>query len=329
MVLKVARRSGWPIPAFVLVMVFLGLFSIPVVAAEKFPVKPIELVAWAKPGGGSDIFCRSLAKSAEKVLPVPLVVINKAGGSGAVGMAYEANQPADGYTVLAVTSNLVLTPNTGGSQQTYRDFVPIIRVGIDLEVLYVRTDSPYKTVKDLLEDAARRPGQIKFGLFGTGTIDHLVAYSLSKQAKVKFSYIPFTGGGEVMTSLLGGHVDAIVGNPGEVAAQVEAKQIRPLAVASGKRTGAFPEVPTFTELGYPIVYEQLRGLVAPKGTPPEVVKALHDMFKKVMEQPSFVNYMKGEGIEPAYMNGDDFLKFIANEDRKAAETLEDLGLKKK
>ena len=295
-------------------------------AKGEYPTKNIEMVAWASPGGGSDRMCRSFAKSTEGVLPQTMYVINKKGGSGAVGMAYVQGKRADGYTLLGITNNLVFTPLTRPEfKYSYKDFTPIIMWGFDAKSIAVSTKSPYKTIEDLVKAAKDNPGKIKIGIYGTGTDDHIMAYLLGKEAGVKFGFVPFEGGGEQVAALLGGHTNAQVSEVQEVKAQVDAGKIRILAFATEQRLIGLPDIPTLREKGWNVVVPKFRGLVVKKGTPDEIVSYLISRSLKAIQTPTFNNYLKRGMIEPYFLVGEGFEELIREQVGTFSAVLKELG----
>ena len=306
-------------------MVFLGIGNGPVLAAG-YPDKAIEMIAWASPGGGSDRMCRTFAKATEGILPQPVVVVNKPGGGGAVGMAYVQSKPADGYTVLGVTNNLVFTPLTKPElKYSAKDFTPIIMWGFDAKAIAVAADGPYKTIDDLVAAARQKPGEIKFGTFGLGTDDHITGYMLGTEAGVKFGFVPFDSGGEQLAALLGGHISATVTEVGEVDEQLKAGKVRILAVATDQRLEGLPDVPTLKEKGWDVVVPKFRGLVVKKGTPQEIVDYLISRSLMAIQTPLFKNYLKTSLIEPYFLVGEGFGELIQHQEQTFGKVLKELG----
>ena len=306
-------------------LVLLGLGS-GLAAAESYPSKAIEMVAWASPGGGSDWMCRAFAKAAGNYLDQEMYVINKKGGGGAVGMSYVQSRPADGYTVLGVTNNLVFTPlSKPNFKYSYKDFQPIVMWGFDPKVIAVGASTPYMTIEDLVAAAKKEPGKIKFGLFGTGTDDHIISVMLGQEAGVKFGYVPFDSGGEQLAAMLGGHVAAMVTEFQEVATQVEAGKVRILAAATGQRLDSLPDVPTMAEKGWDVVVPKFRGLVVKKSVPDEVKDYLIAKSLTAIQDPVFKNYLKNSMIEPYFLVGREFEELIGKQQVKFGQILKELG----
>lgn len=320
------KVSGKAMVVLALVMLITVAVGIPALAKGEYPTKSVEMVAWASPGGGSDRMCRTFAKSVEGILPQTMYVVNKKGGSGAVGMAYVQGRPADGYTVLGVTNNLVFTPLTRPEfKYTYKDFEPIIMWGFDAKTLTVATSSPYKTIDDLVKAAQRKPGKVKIGTFGTGTDDHIMGYLLGKEAGVKFGFVPFDSGGELVAALLGGHIDAQVAEVIEVKAQMEAGKVHILAVGTEQRLADLPDVPTLQEKGWNVVVPKFRGLVVKKGTPDKIVAYLISRSLKAIQTPTFKNYLKRSLIEPYFLVGEGFEELIREQVDQFGTVLKTLG----
>jgi len=314
---------------------FLGLLAVAALAAAlsltpaqaaDYPAKQIEMVAWASPGGGSDIMCRAFAKAAEGIIPQTIYVVNKKGGGGAVGMAYVQGRPADGYTLLGVTNNLVYTPiSKKDFQFSHKDFEPIVMWGYDPKCIAVAADSPFKTIEDLVAAAKAEPGKVKLGTFGPGTDDHVTGYMLAKQAGVQFGFVPFDSGGEILAALLGGHIGAQVTEVAEVKSQMDAGKVRILTVATEKRLEALPDVPTMSEKGWKVVVPKFRGLVVKKGTPQAVVDYLIANSLKAVQTPEFQKYQKDSFVEPAFLTGKDFRQLIEQQVAETEPLLRELG----
>jgi putative tricarboxylic transport membrane protein len=219
----------------------------------------------------------------EKLFTHTIAVVNRPGGGGAIAFAYVAGKKGDPHFWLTATTSFLTTPLLGKSKYTYKDFTPLVNLAYDDFFVTVRADSPYKTMKDLIADAKKRPGQINTGgTYAPGT-DALISHMIEKAAGVKFNYIPFKSGGEAMVALLGGNLDMFYPNPGEALAQVEAKKVRILAVASEKRMAAVPDIPTLRELGINATFQQVRSIAAPKDLAPEAIRFYEELFRKLAE----------------------------------------------
>jgi tripartite-type tricarboxylate transporter receptor subunit TctC len=287
---------------------------------STFPTKPITLVTWSSPGAGGDLTVRAIQKGLDGILPVATTVENKSGGSGAVGMQYVASKPADGYTVLLATKNLVLTPHTGGTAIDYKAFEAVARLEREPFFIAVKADSSYKTLTDLVNAAKAKT--LSMGGAFAGSTDAMTAQKFMEAAGVKFTYVPFEGGGDTITALLGGHIDAQIGAPSELTPQVEAGAVRILAACSEERYDAFPDVPTTSEQGVNMgTSENWRGFVVPKGTPADVIKTLQDYFQKASQSQAYKDYQKNNGMSDAWMDSAEFATSIAEQDAEIVEYL--------
>ena len=254
------------IVSLLLVVVLLGTLGAGCAAGgTKFPEKPVTLVVHASAGGGSDIFARTMSATYEKskLLTQPIVVENKAGGSGAVAFAYVAGKKGDPYFLLTAVTSFVTTPLQNPGQPNYKDFTPIANLAFDEYFLMVKAESKYKTMKDLIDDAKKQPEKtIKAGGTQLGSADSVCMYLIEKATGVKFNYIVFNSGGEVNAALLGGHVDIAVSNPGEALELAKAGKIRNLGVFQRSGSPALPTFPTMKEQGIDAI---LRSEPRPRG----------------------------------------------------------------
>jgi putative tricarboxylic transport membrane protein len=258
----------------------------------KYPSRPIEVVVPFAPGGGTDNLMRMIVGIIEehKWTPVPINVVNRAGGSGTVGYTYLLGKRGNPYVVAGAAPTIVSAKIEGRLKGNHRDGMTMLMiVAIDELMLSVRNDSPYRTIEDFVTAARARPGQLTVGGTATNSEDHIFTYLLEKAAGLKVKYVPFNSGGEVTTALMGGHVDAGVMNPNEIVAQVEAGKARNLAVASRKRLADAADLPTFAEKGYELYWEQMRGVVGPAEMGAEAVKWWEETLRKVTETNSYLD----------------------------------------
>jgi putative tricarboxylic transport membrane protein len=297
--------------------------------AQKFLTKPVEFVCHAAVGGGSDIMARMMQAviEKEKLCPQTVTVVNRAGGGGAIAFAYVAGKKGDPHFWLTATTSFLTTPLLGKSKYTYRDFTPLANLAYDDFFITVRADSPYKTMKDLIADAKKKPGQIRTGgTYAPGT-DALISHLLEREAGVKFNYIPFKSGGEAMIALLGGTLDMFYPNPGEALAQLEAKKVRILAVASEKRLEAAPDFPTLRELGINAAFQQVRSIAAPKDIPQEAIRYYEELFRKLADSKLWKEkYIKENMLTWDYKNSAETRKLWESNNESCTRIMKEMGV---
>jgi len=302
-------------------------------AQAKYPTKTIEVVVPYAPGGGTDNLMRMIGGIIDenKWSPVPINVVNRAGGSGAVGYTYLIGKKGDSHVVAGATPFVVSGRIEGRIPGNHRDAMTILMiVAIDELMLSVRSESKYQTIDEFVKAAREKPGQLTVGGTSTNGEDHIFTYLLEQAAKIKVKYVPFNSGGEVTAALMGGHVDAAVENPNEIVAQVEAKKAKNLAVAARKRLADAPDVPTFAERGYEFFWEQYRGVVGPTGMSAEAVKWWQDTLKKVTDTPKWKEqYIKRNLLTPVAWTGEEANKYLDGLNAKYEKALGDLGAIKK
>ena len=256
-------------------------------AQASFPDKPISIIVPYNPGGGTDTTGRFLANEAEKYLSQPVTVVNRAGASGTVGTAEAAGAKPDGYTLYFSASDaLVTTPHSLKVPYSVDNFRGIVGVSFAPSSIAVRTDSPWKTIEDLLAEKDSDK-IINRGHSGAGGLHHTLLKSLFSQTGIKFRDIPFQGGGKTIAALRGGHVELIGGTPGAMVASIEAGEVRVLALSSPERLDTFPDIPTLKEKGLDIVATVEWYLLAPKDTPDDIVAILEEAFMKAASSDEF------------------------------------------
>jgi putative tricarboxylic transport membrane protein len=302
-------------------------------AQAKYPSKTIEVVVPFAPGGGTDNLMRMIVGIIDenRWSPMPINVVNRAGGSGVVGYTFLINKKGDSHFVAGAAPTIVSGKVEGRLPGNHRDvFTSLMIVAIDELMLSVRSDSKYQTVEEFVKAAKERPGQLSVAGTGTNSEDHIFTYLLEKAAGIKLKYVPFNSGGECTVALMGGHVDAGVMNPNEIVAQVEAKKAKNLAVAARKRLKDAPEIPTFAEKGYEFYWEQMRGVVGPAGMSPEAIKWWQDTLKKVVESRKWQEqYIKRNLLTPVAWTGEEGNKYLDSLNGKYEKALGDLGAIKK
>ncbi|MDQ2079305.1 tripartite tricarboxylate transporter substrate binding protein [Xanthobacteraceae bacterium Astr-EGSB] len=292
--------------------------------AQQFPTKEVQILIPYAPGGATDLVFRALAASSQKYLGQAVVVVNRAGGGGAVGFNEGAQAKPDGYTLTTAVTPLAILPHQVKTTFSYQNFAPIINVVQDPAMLQVQAAAPWKTTKEFVDYARQNPNTITVGNSGAGGGVHLIAAAFEHAIGAKFNHIPFAGGGPSVTALLGGHVNAVSVSPPEGIAHVKAGKLKIIALFSDKRMADFPDVPTVREQGIDFSMSQWRGLAAPKGTPPEIIKILHDAFKKGMEDPTFIKSAESMSVTLSYVGPADFGKLMAADHERYAKLVAEL-----
>ena len=299
-------------------------------AQDKFPAHAITMVVPFPPGGVADTTGRPTAAAMEKVLKQPMAVTNRPGAGGAVGNAAVANAKPDGYTILMALSSISVIPAADElfdrkPAYSLNQFAPIALISADPTFLTVRTDSPWKTAKDFVADAKKKPGQLSFSSSGVYGALHMPMEMFMHAAGIKMRHVPTTGGGPALTALLGGHVDVTAGGPAAISGHVQGGKLRALAGWGTKRHPSYPDVPTFKELGYDVEYYIWAGLFAPAGTPEPVMKVLRDAARKAVEDPEFKAQMKKVNSPIVYMDAPEFRKYWEADAKRLAVAVKVVG----
>lgn len=313
-----------------IVLVITLVFSLAGMAsALEYPTKKIEMVCYSAAGGGTDVFVRTACQLLEPIINGQIIVSNMPGGAGTRGTTYVMGKPADGYTLLACTSTISASYYRGAMEYSYDDLIPIAMGMNEVQSVAVRADSPLKTADDLV--AAIKSGQvIKWATSNLGSIDHFVAYAITKglgKSIDDMQVIPFSSGSEALLAGLSGAVDAMVNNPSELMGQVDAGQVRILMILGDRRSKFLPNVPTAREVGLDYVLGTWRGVAVKKGTPPEIVELLRNGFKQVFQSEKYKKYLEFNLMDENWLIGDDFGEFIAWDAEFTRQAIEDLGLK--
>jgi tripartite-type tricarboxylate transporter receptor subunit TctC len=299
-------------------------------AAQDYPNHPVTMVVPFPPGGVADITARPVAEAMGRFLQQPVVVENKAGAGGGVGMQYVSRAKPDGYTVLLALSSISIIPEADkvlGRDPMYQlsQLVPIARFTADPTVLAVRADSPYKSVADLLEAAKKSPGSIPYGSSGNYGTMHVPMEMFSGAAGVKMLHVPFTGAGPAVVALLGGQVEALSTGPSSVMGHIKAGKIRVLATWGETRHPALPDVPTLKELGYDAQFSQWTGLFVPAGTPEPVIARLREAARFAVEDPGFKAALARVETPVQYLDQPQFRSFWDADASKLAGVVKRIG----
>jgi tripartite-type tricarboxylate transporter receptor subunit TctC len=301
------------------------------VAAADYPTKPITLIIGFAPGGPSDVMARILTKKMEEVLKQPFVIENRPGAGGSLAGTAVARSAPDGYTVLLATGSLLainvsLYKNLGYDPE--KDFEPISLIGLQTNVLYTHPSVPAKTLSELIAHAKANPGKLSFGSGGIGTPAHLAGELLKIEAKIDITHVPFRGTGPTLQNVIGGHVPMAFNPPSPLLPHLQSGAIRAIAITTLTRTGALPDVPTVAESGFPgFEATTWHGLVAPAGTPKEVVAALHRAVHATLNDPAARKQLTELGIDLAGNSPDEFRAYIKSEIPKWAKIVQASGAK--
>lgn len=293
------------------------------------PSKSTEFVVPYAAGGGSDLYARILSDIIQKnkLANEAVMVVNKAGGGGAVGDAYTFSKKGDNHTITTFVSGQMTASLMNKTAVTYDKLTPIANLALDEYLLGVPADS-YKSFADFLAAAKAAPDTITIGGSGKGTEDELCVGLLTKYTGAKFKYVAFNSSGEVMAAVLGGHIKAGIFNPNECNAQIDAGKVKTIGGFGTKRLGGiFKDTPTFTELGHKdVVFQQFRGIAGPPGMSPEAVKFWVDVLKKATQTEQWKkDYLAKNGLTDHFLEPADFKKFMDGENKKYADILRDIG----
>ena len=310
------------------IAVFFLIVGVRPVAAEQFPNgKPIEMTVMFGAGSAADVTARRLADGMSKYLGASVPVVNRTGGGGAVGYTYVAKQQPDGYHLIWESTSISTSYYSGILRFDYTAFDPVAQVSIELPVLAVRADSPWKTLHDFVTYAKANPEKVRIGNSGTGSHTQLAAAALFAAAGVSFVEVPY-GAGQAVGNVLENRIEATVQLPAAVVTHLEKGELRVLAVLGSRREPVFPHVPTAQELGYAVALDMWRGVAVPKGTPRPIIATLERAIKNTVDLPEFRKAGRKMGFMPAFLPADDFGRLIASDDKKLAKVMQELGLKK-
>jgi putative tricarboxylic transport membrane protein len=306
--------------------------SAPNIPASNWkPEKPVEFVVQSAAGGGSDIFARTMATvmADEKIVTVPINVVNKPGGSGAVAYSYLNQKKGDPYVIATATGSYITTPIQGHSPVSYKNFTNLGILCVEDYVGVVRSESPYKTLKDMIAAAKQKPNSIRVGGSGPAGSDAIIRHKLEKATGTKLNYIVFQSGGEVNAALLGGSVDFASPNPSEATQLVKAGRLRPLAMFSPERLDNWKDVPTAKEQGIDVTLDQFRGVVAASGLTKDQAAFWQGAMVKLSQSPGFKKYLEDNGLRALLRVGADAEKYLEQENKTYTEILTELGMVKK
>jgi tripartite-type tricarboxylate transporter receptor subunit TctC len=295
-----------------------------------FPTKPITMIVPFPPGGLADTVGRPVAEAMTRNLGQPVVIENKGGAGGGIGMAQAAKAAPDGYTILMALSSYSVLPEADvvlGRQQmyAYNALRPIARFTADPVVLAVRADAPWKTVKDFVEDARKRPGAINFGSSGNYGTMHVPMEILKQVANVHLTHIPYTGAGPAVVALLGGQVDALATGPATVLQHVKGGKVKVLGHWGNGKLQTMPEVPSLKQAGYDAEYAQWSGLFVPAGTPEPIVQRLREAARAAANDPKVKDVILNAGSPVLYQDAPEFDKYVQHDVKRMASVVRKIG----
>lgn len=282
-------RSAAVTVGLVVALVLFGSTQV-VRGADEYPSRPITLMINMAPGGSIDALARLMADQATKILGQDVTPVNKTGGGGSVAVGLLANSPPDGYTIMmGVSSPLTNVPHFESvPYDPVKDVIPILQTGILYNLIVVRADSPFNTIKDLVDSAKKNPGKVNCSIPGVGTSAHLAVEYLNAQEKITIAGIPFPGSTQAAVALLGGHVTSSSNSPGTSFPHVKAGKLKLLVSTADRRPKEYPNVPTLIEAGYANgVFTELQVVAVPKGTPPKIVEKLESTFRKITSSAEY------------------------------------------
>lgn len=263
--------------------------------ADAYPDRPIEIIVPYSAGGGTDVLARTLAKNLQKQFPKGVLVVNKTGASGTIGLAYLLNQKADGYTLAIIGPDLILGPHLNTTTHTYKDTTPIAMLNADPLALIVRTNSPFNTVDDFVAHAKKNPGAVTVGGAGTNSVNDLNTTVFENKTGTKFNHIPYQGSAPAVLAVVAEQIDAVVTTPAEVLPWTSSGKLKILYAMNDRK-----------------VY---RGIIGPKNLPPEILAQLKTSIATIVKDPEFQDAMKKLNMELVYLDDQEFTKFLAADDQ--------------
>jgi tripartite-type tricarboxylate transporter receptor subunit TctC len=304
------KQKGWKAGKIILGCGLLLMLLPGISFAQPYPTKPINLIVTFPPGGTLDTSTRILAIKAEKILGQPVIVSNVGGGAGSVALGQVAKKRPDGYDLTSCASTgLIRIPQLRAVPYNHEDFVPIMHFTSVQSGLVVKSDSPYKTLKDLVEYARKNPGKVNYATSGAGSPMHMAMEYIADKEGIQWTHVPYAGGAPGLTAVLGGHVTAMSDST-EWLPHVKEGSLRLLVTHGERRMKSFPNVPTLRDLGFDFINETVFMIAAPKGTPPAIVKKLEEAFHKAMEDPEFIRTIQNLEFDVAYRNSEDTKKYL-------------------
>jgi tripartite-type tricarboxylate transporter receptor subunit TctC len=298
--------------------------------AQEYPTRPVTMIVPFPPGGVADTVARPVAEAMARFLKQPIVVENRAGAGGGVGMAAAAKSAPDGYTVLLALSSISIIPEADrilkrAPMYELKQLRPIARFTADPTVLVVRADAPWQTAQEFVADLRRNPAKYSYGSSGNYGTMHVPMEMLKNTANFRMLHVPYTGAGPAVLALLGGQVDAVSTGPATVVQQIRAGRLRALAHWGDGRLAALPEVPSLAELGYAVQFAQWSGLFVPAGTPDGVVERLREAAQLAANDPKVVQTIAGAGTPMLYLDAPEFARYWSADAARMVDVVQKIG----
>jgi tripartite-type tricarboxylate transporter receptor subunit TctC len=299
-------------------------------AAVSFPTQPVNVIVPFPPGGIADQLARPLAHALEQIWKQPVVVHNRPGAGGGIGMASVAKAKPDGHTILVTTTAMSVIPAADAvSGRTpmiqLEQFAPLARISADPIIFVVRGESPWKTMGDFVEAAKARPNQLSYASSGIYGPIHIPGEMMAHAAGIRLNHVPYTGGGPMITALLGSHVDSTYGGPGTLAPHIRAGTFRPLAHTGDKRIALFPDVPTMRESGVDMEYYLWAGVFTSSGVPTDILAKLQEGLAQASKDPAFVAQMNKFGVPIQFQGPDEFARFLKSDATGISAAIQRIG----
>jgi Uncharacterized protein conserved in bacteria len=300
-------------------------------AAAPYPAKPIRMIVTFPPGGPTDVIVRTIGQRVNEVYGVPVIADNRGGAGGIVGTEIVARAAPDGYTFLVGTAGgMTINPNLHArlTYEPFRDFVPVTMLVLNPQILVAHPTLPAKNVKELVELARTRPGQLNFASAGAGTATHLGLELLKLTTGIQVVHVPYKGGAPATTDLIAGQVQLLWISIPSVLPHVQAGRLRALAVSTAKRSASAPDVPTVAESGYAgFEYSNWNALFAPAKTPPAIVRKMNDMIVRILREPEVAQRLSAQGADPAPGTADELARYMRMDDARWKKVIQTAGLR--
>lgn len=326
------KTLRWSMACLLMISIIIGGYMYmqsKISSVPNYPTQPITIIVPFSAGGGLDLIARALEKVAPKHLGQPLLVVNKLGGAGAIGWNELSSAPPNGYTIGITSPELLTLPLYGPTNYHYPTALePLAQVSISQMAIVVHGDQPWQDLKSLITYAKEHPGQIKFGHGGIGSLPHIIGEAFAKSANITLEQVPFRGSSEIVTALLGKHIEIGIVNPITVKEHIKNGTLRVLAVSGEHRLSDpdLAQIPTFTEQGLDVVFAAWYAIATPKGLPPEVKAQLTTGLKDMISDPEFTNNLNKLGVEIEYLDPKATAVKWITEREKLTKILQDTGI---